>query len=325
MKHIYTTLIVLLTSIAAFAGTITATTNSLWENTGTWNLNRIPQNGDSIIIPANITVMLDQNIDLDNVIIVVAGTLELNNGKIKLGSASRIIVQNTGIIKADNSDDQITIGTSFKFKGTQLTQTGYSYADATTGNAPNGFSTIPASSLPVTFQSFYASRQDANIQLNWVTSQEINNKYYAVERSSDARSWKQIAIIMGAGTTSLTNRYNYTDKNVTDAVVYYRIRQTDLNGDVHYSAVRTVRNESQQAVATIYASSKQTITVDLNSDVKDNINILVVSMNGQIIKRQNFKQASYRLTLNMPNSTPGVYAVQVSDGQGWVEVKKITL
>ena len=324
MKHIYTTLIVLFTSIAAFANTITATTNSMWENAGTWNLNRIPQNGDSIIIPASITVMLDQNIDLDNVIIIVAGTLELNNGKIKLGAASRVIIQSTGLIKADNSDDQIVIGTSFKFKGTQLQQTGYSYADATTGNAPHGFSTTPASTLPVIFQSFYVNREGANIQLTWVTSQEINNQYYAVEKSTDARSWKQVAIVLGAGTTNLISKYNYTDKNVTDAVVYYRIKQTDMNGDVHYSAIRTIKNDNQSN-CNIYASSKQTIIVDLNSEVKNNISIQVVSMNGQIIKRQNFNQASYRLTVNMPNVTSGVYAVQVSDGNGLKEVKKITL
>jgi hypothetical protein len=269
--------------------------------------------------------MLDQNIDLGNVVIVVAGTLELNNGKIKLGTASRVIVQSTGLIKADNSDDQIVIGTAFKFKGTQLTQTGYSYADASTGNAPNGFSIIPASTLPVTFQSFFVNRVGANIQLNWVTSQEINNQYYAIERSTDARSWKQLAIMPGAGSTSLTSRYSYTDKNVTDAVVYYRIRQVDLNGAVHYSAIRTVRNGNEQAVANIYAADKQTITIDFNSDVKDNINVQLVSMNGQIIKRQHFKQASYRLTMNFPNVAPGVYVLQASDGQGWVEVKKITL
>ena len=324
MKHIYTTLIVLLTAVSSFADTITASTSGLWENTTTWNLNRLPQNGDSIIIPANITVMLDQNIDLDNVKIVIAGTLELNNGKIKLGATSRVIVQSTGIIKADNSDDQIVIGTAFKFKGTQVQQTGYSYADATTGNAPNGFINIAASTLPVIFQSFYVNRQGANIQLNWVTSQEINNQYYVVERSSDARSWKQVAIVMGAGTTNLISKYNYTDKNVTVAVFYYRIKQTDMNGDVHYSAIRTIKNDNQSA-CNIYASSKQTIVVDLNSEVKENLNIQVVNINGQNVKRQNFNQASYRLTLNMPNVTPGVYAVQVSDGKGLKEVKKIIL
>lgn len=324
MKHIYTTLIVLFTSIAAFANTITATTSSLWENTGTWNLNRIPQDGDSIVIPFNITVMLDQNIDLNNAVIIIAGTLELNNGKIKLGTASRVIVKSTGIIKADNSDDQIAIGTSFKFKGNQLQQTGYSYADATTGNAPNGFSTIPPATLPVTFQSFFVNRQAANIQLTWATSEEVNNKYYSVERSTDARSWKEIAIVLGAGTTDLVSRYSYTDKNVTDDVVYYRIKQTDMNGNVHYSAIRTIRND-KQAACNIYAFSKQTIIVEINSDVKENITVQVVNMNGQLVKRQNFNQASYRIMLNMPNVTSGVYAVQVSDGNGLKEVKKITL
>ena len=324
MKHIYTTLIILLTSVVACANTITATANGSWANTGTWDLNRLPQNGDSIVIPASITVMLNQNIDLDNVVIIIAGTLELNNGKIKLGTASSVIVQTTGIITAGNSDDQIVIGTAFKFKGTQLQQTGYSYADATTGNAPNGFKTISASSLPVTFQSFFVNRKGANIQLTWVTSEEVNNRYYTIEKSTDARSWKEIAIVLGAGTTTLTSSYNYTDKNVTDAVVYYRIRQTDMNGSIHYSSIRTIRNENQSA-CNIYASSRQTITVDLNSDVKENVTIQVVNMNGQVIKRQNFNQASYRLTLNTPNLTPGVYAVQVSDGSGWKEVKKVTL
>jgi hypothetical protein len=323
MKHIYTTIIVLFTTISAFAGTITASTNSLWENTTTWNLNRIPQNGDSIIIPANITVMVDVNVDLDNVVIIVAGTLELNNGKLKLGTASRVIVQSSGKIKADNSDDQITIGTAFKFKGTQVLQTGSSYADATTGNAPNGFSSL--STLPVIFQSFYVNRDGGNIQLKWVTSQEVNNEYYEIEKSTDARSWMKIVVVLGAGTTNTISQYAYTDKNVKDAVAYYRIKQTDMNGDVHYSAVRSVRNENQQAVTNIYASSKQTITIEFNSDVKDNVNIQVVSMNGQVVARKRFEQAAYRLTINMMNEVHGVYAVQVSDGQGWSEVKKIIL
>lgn len=324
MKHIYTTIIVLLTSVAAFATKITATTNSLWENTSTWNLNRIPQNGDSIVIPVGTSVMLDLNIDLDNVIIIVGGTLELNNGKIKLGTVSRVIVQSTGLIKADNSDDQIAIGTSFKFKGTQLQQTGYSYADATTGNAPNGFKTIAGSALPVIFKSFYATRQGSNVQLTWSTSAETNNQYYVIERSTDARKWNDIAIVMGAGTTTLVSQYSYTDKNSTSEVVYYRIRQTDLNGDIHYTAIRTISSDNQ-STCKIYASSGHTIIVDLNSEVKESISVQVVAMNGQVIKKQNFHQASYRLSLNMPNVTPGVYAVQVSDGNGLREVKKITL
>jgi hypothetical protein len=325
MKHIYTTLIVLFISIASFGGKISSVKNGGWGTADTWSLNNVPRNGDSIIIPSDLTVTLNGLDDLDNVIIVIYGTLDLGNGKLRLNDASRVIIETTGRLTGQNNNDQLTIGGEFKFKGSGVPQTGYSYADNTTGVYPNGFVLTTPSTLPVTFQSFYVARQGSNIQLNWVTSEEVNNKYYEVERSTDGRSWKQLAIILGAGTTSLISKYAYTDKNVTDAAVYYRIRQTDMNGAVHYSAIRTIRSSEKQQVANIYASSKQTITVDFNSDVKNNVTIQVISMNGHVVARQHFKQASYRLNLNVMNAGAGVYAVQVSDGNGWSEVKKITL
>lgn len=325
MKHIYTTLFALIISVASFAGTIKAINNGNWTTTNTWDLNQVPQNTDSIIIAANITVTLDRNIDLDNVIIVIYGVLDLDNGKLRLNDPSRVIIETGGKLTGEGNNDQLTIGSIFKFRGTQLVQYGYSYADNTTGTFPSGFTVVSNVTLPVTFQSFYVTRQGANVQLNWVTSEEINNKYYEVEKSTDGRSWKQVAMVMGAGTTSSVSKYAFTDKNVTEAVVYYRIRQTDMNGKINYSAVRILRNEETARVTNIYASSKQTITVDFNSDVKNNVNIQVIGMNGQVVARQNFKQASYRLTMNVMNANAGVYAVQVSDGNGWSEVKKITL
>ena len=325
MKHIYTTLIFVLATLAVSADTIKAAKSADWNTNSTWNPQRQPQSGDSIIIPANITVTLDENENLDNVIIIVSGTIALNNGKLKLNSASRVIVQTTGKITGQNDNDQIQIGNTFKFKGTQLVQLGYSFADATTGTAPSGFNMVAAGALPVTFESFYATRQSQDVQLTWVTSEEVNNAYYILERSIDGNNWKQITMVMGDGTTTTTNRYAYTDKNITAAVVYYRICQTDVNGSQHYSAVRTVRSSNDQPVANIYVSAKQTITIDFNSDVKNNVAIQVVNMNGQVVARQQYASAAYRLTMNVWNANTGVYVVQVSDATGWKEVKKVVL
>jgi len=320
MKQIYTTLFTLLMATSLMAGSIKAAKNrSDWDLTNTWNLNRLPQTGDSIIIPGGDTVTLDINVDIDNVIVVVAGVLNLNNGKLRMNAASRIIVQSTGKITGINSDDQIKIGNTVKFDGNQPTQTGPSYADATTGS---GFIAFVA--LPVQFQTFYVTREGSNSQLNWSTSNELNNGYYAVERSSDARTWKQVAVIMGAGTSSLVNKYSYTDKNINDAVVYYRIRQVDLNGAAFYSAIRSLRN-SNNLLTNIYTSSYKTVTIDFNSDVKDNVSIQLINMSGQVIVRKEFNQASYRLIVDAMSASSGVYAVQVSDGKGWSEVKKIAL
>jgi hypothetical protein len=300
------------------AGTITAK-NGDWDTKSTWSSNSLPQSGDSIIIPSGKTVTLADNVDLDNVIIVVAGELDLSNGKLRLNDASRIIVQTGGKITGTNSNDQIKIGTEFKFKGTQLVQLGFTFADNSTGS---GFAA--AAPLPVTFQSFYVTRQGSNIQLSWSTSQEQSNNYYAIERSSDGRSWKQIAVVMGAGTSTLVNKYGFTDKNISDAVVYYRIRQVDMSGSTFYSAIRFLKN-AQTQLTNIYASSNKTVTIDFNSDVKDNVSIQLINMNGQVVVRQEFNQASYRLIVNAMGASSGVYAVRVSDSKGWSEVKKIAL
>lgn len=319
MKQIYATLFALLMTTSLMAGSIKATNDNNWKFNTSWNLNRLPQNGDTIIIVDTATVLLDQNVDLDNVVVIIYGVLNLENGKLRLNSASRIIIHSGGKITGINSNDQIKIGNELKFVGTQTIQTGYSFADSSTGN---GF--VSGATLPVNFQSFYVTRQGSNNQLSWSTSAELNNYYYAVEKSTDARTWKQIAVVMGAGTSSLVNKYAFSDKNNTDAVVYYRIRQVDMNGAAFYSAIRFLRNENSQ-VTNIFASSNKTITIDFNSDVKDNVSIQLINMSGQVIMRKDFNQASYRLNVNAISASSGVYVVRVSDSKGWSEVKKIAL
>lgn len=317
MKQIYLTLLTLLMATSLMAKSITAKSNDDWSKTSTWTPSGTPSNGDSIIIPANETVTLNGNFDLDDVVIIINGVLDLSNGKLKLNATSKVVINNGKLI-GHGSNDQLTIGSDFKFKGAGVV-TGYSYADASTGS---GF--LIFSPLPVTFQAFYVTRQGSNSQLSWSTSEEVNNGYYAVEKSSDARNWKQVAVIMGAGTSALVNKYSYTDKNITDAVVYYRIRQVDMSGSAFYSVIRSLRN-GNSLITNIYTSSYKTVTIDFNSDVKDNVSIQLINMSGQVIVRKQFNQASYRLIVDAMSASSGVYAVQVCDGKGWSEVKKIAL
>jgi hypothetical protein len=324
MKQIYTTLFALIITATTFAGTITAAKNGAWNDITTWSPQQLPASGDNIIIPDGIIVTLDDIQQLDDVIISVAGTLDFDNGKLRLNDASRVIVQLTGKITGVNSNNQISIGGVFKFKGLPTTILGYSYADNTTGIAPNGFTVVSGGLLPVTFQSFYAIRKSATVEITWVTSQEENNSHFEVERSTDGRNYKTIAVVMGAVNSTLINKYNYTDKN-TYAIVYYRIRQVDINGKAHYSSIRTVKStEAAATVTNIYASAKQTITVDFNSDVKNNVTVQVVNMNGQVVASREYKEAAYRITLNVVAGT-GIYGVRVSDATGWNEVKKLAL
>ncbi|RYE18052.1 MAG: hypothetical protein EOP51_22745, partial [Sphingobacteriales bacterium] len=88
------------------------------------------------------------------------------------------------------------------------TQTG-GIATATAGNI-TGFSDFAIgiasdmvlTTLPVTMTSFTAEKTGREVQLNWETVTEINNKKFVVQRSKDAVSFQAIGEIAGAGTTS---------------------------------------------------------------------------------------------------------------------------
>jgi hypothetical protein len=98
-----------------------------------------------------------------------------------------------------------------------------------------------------------------------------------------------------------------------------------MNGAAYYSAIRTLRNNETAATANIYASSNKTVTIDFNSDVKDNVSIQLINMSGQVIVRKEFSKASYRLIVDAMSAGSGVYVVRISDSKGWSEVKKIML
>jgi hypothetical protein len=229
-----------------------------------------------------------------------------------------VYIESGAKLIGNGSSDQLKIGSGIKWKGSDGNVVGPQYAD----NGTTGFD--PWGVLSVKFQSFYVTRQGTNIQLSWSTSAEVNNAYYAIEKSTDSRTWNQIAQVTGAGTADVVNNYGYTDKSGAAADVYYRIREIGTNGANFYSAIRGIHN-GNNTVTNIFSSSNKTITIDFNSDVKDNVSIQLINMSGQVIVRKEFSQASYRLIVDAMSAGSGVYAVRVSDSKGWSEVKKIAL
>src|SRR6516162_4922289 len=100
MKHIFTFLLVFAAVATAQAGVITAVvSNGNWGTNSTWDLNRKPQDGDTIVIPANIVVLFNSDQNLNGVLIKIYGTLNMNGGKkLNLDDTSLIRVYAGGTI-----------------------------------------------------------------------------------------------------------------------------------------------------------------------------------------------------------------------------------
>jgi len=331
MKNIYTLIALVIFSLSAYADKRPVNTMTdwwgNWSNKDHWSLKRVPKDGDNIVVPKGYGVVMDKDSDLKNVIIDVFGILEIKS-KLSLDKASEVIVETPGTIRrfgASPKTELIVINGINKYdQNSNYNITGYVIANINTKISPNGFSST-ALMLPVRLTGFYATRSGANVQLSWSTDIEVNNSHFNLERSVDGSNWSNIAIVMGNNNSTTNKSYNYTDKNISSAVVYYRLRQVDMNGAEELSSVRVVRGAQENNATTVYASSKQTISVNFNTEIKNSFVVKVFTANGQKIAEQNFQSSSYKVSVNLNNATTGMYIVQISDNKEFSETKRVIL
>jgi hypothetical protein len=332
MKHIYTLLAFVVISLSAVAApsytTIKLKSDSWWvnwSNPSVWDLNRVPKNGDSVVIPAGLGVVFDVANSYNNMYVNIIGTMSVMK-TMTLNPQSVVSVATGGRLYrfgASPTTEIIVLGGKKKFdENSNSNIFGFNVANSNTGISPAGFSNS-IGTLPVLFKSFYAVKNSNSVVLNWSTAQEFNNNNFEIQRSMDGVNWNVISIVMGAGTSYTEKQYSYTDKTAGTAVVYYRIRQVDIDGKYTYSTVKTIRSNETAPVTKVYASGKN-VNVEFNSAVNSNVTVRVLNTNGQVVTQQNYQQPSYKVTLNT-NANTGVYVVQVTDGKEWSEVTKVML
>lgn len=96
--------------------------------------------------------------------------------------------------------------------------------------------------LPVEMLYFDAERINSDqVQLDWATATELNNKGFDIERMLDNETvFEKVGYVEGQGTTVMTTTYQLMDDNSHTGVSYYRLKQNDFDGTISYSNIRAV-------------------------------------------------------------------------------------
>ncbi len=97
--------------------------------------------------------------------------------------------------------------------------------------------------LPIELVSFEANINEDRVDLRWITASEINNDFFTIERSTDAKIWEEVITTNGAGNSNQLLEYFETDYEPIVGISYYRLKQTDFNGEYTYSNIVPVRYE----------------------------------------------------------------------------------
>jgi len=95
-------------------------------------------------------------------------------------------------------------------------------------------------SLPVELVNFAGVASGSTARLSWQTVSETNNLGFTVERLQGDNWSDASALIAGYGTTTEVHAYTFDVNGLAPGQHTFRLRQTDTDGSLHYSANVTV-------------------------------------------------------------------------------------
>ncbi len=105
------------------------------------------------------------------------------------------------------------------------------------GNNINGTNT-----LPVSLVSYTGAIEDGKVSLQWITSSELNNSHFNIERSIDGITFAHLGRVDGHGTVNEENYYQFIDYSKLQDTQFYRLSQIDFDGTVEALGIINVHS-----------------------------------------------------------------------------------
>jgi len=103
--------------------------------------------------------------------------------------------------------------------------------------------------------SFTATAQGSTVvRVAWSTALERNSARFEEERSADGVAFEKVGQVVAAGSSLSAHPYALTDAHLPSGVglLYYRLRQVDLDGSFSYSPVQVVALAGAAAGLSLY-------------------------------------------------------------------------
>ncbi len=180
--------------------------------------------------------------------------------------------------------------------------------------------------LPVELISFTGVEENCEVQLQWETGSETNNRSFVIQKSYDGISFSDIGSIAGNNNGFTTNSYQFNDNKVgLTNLVYYRLKQIDIDGTVNFTKVVTVETDCQLATFNFYPNPvSEKVNLTLESDIVQTIEVNILTLDSKSLLNIPIDLDAGINTITLPMDAgfvPGLYIVQMKIGNRLISRK----
>ncbi len=185
--------------------------------------------------------------------------------------------------------------------------------------------------LPVELAEFYGMSTKNGIDLHWSTISELNNSGFEVQ-IQDGSDWRALAFVQGEGTSSETQNYSFSVRDLDYGTHGFRLKQIDFDGVSSLSEELEVAYElvegfdlnafypnpfNPSGSFTILLAESQEVSVD----VYNTMGRLVRSLYHGEIERQQRKRIEFNASSGVPS---GNYLIKIT-GEYFHATQKVSL
>jgi len=163
----------------------------------------------------------------------------------------------------------------------------------------------PSAILPIDLLYFRGKKATSGNLLEWSTTTEINNDYFTLEKSLDANNFAPIEIAYGAGNSKSEINYSFLDDTPSPGINYYRLKQTDFDGNFSYHQTITLNDLLDKTNMFI---SNNALQINLTQELSHGT-IEIIDVLGRTIYSDDILKVK---AINLDRFIHGIYLVKIA-------------
>lgn len=180
--------------------------------------------------------------------------------------------------------------------------------------------------LPVKWLDITATAKNKRNELNWKVVCDNATSKFEIEKSINGKEFNKIDEVKAKTDNCVEQTYTYSDYNIDNVNLFYRIKEIDIDGQYIYSKTVSVSNQSLNKSISVYPNPGETsLNIILNDLETGNMEVGLYSADGKLVKLLKLYKpdTQFLTTMDIRDISNGLYILKAYINQKQKGITKV--